>query len=371
LTREESPAVVVRVSRKVHAGLTLDVDFALARESTILFGASGAGKTTLLRLIAGLDRPDRGVVRVGEDVVFDAERRIRRPLRSRRVGMIFQDDLLFPHRNVAGNIRFGLARWARNEANARVAEVAALCGIGALLGRMPATLSGGERQRVGLARALAPRPRLLLCDEPVSALDLDSRFALLARLRAVQEAEAIPILSVTHGVDEALAFGSRLLLLDGGRIAADGPPLDVLTRSRVDGTAIRWSGFRNVFAATVEAHLDDDSATRVRLRDGPLLIISLVGAPPGTMITLEVGADEILLARGPIVGLSARNLLEGTVIRVVEHGREAEVMVRTGGLIWVVGVVHAAVESLGLKAGVEVWMIIKARSCRVLGGVRG
>ena len=146
--------------------------------------------------------------------------------------MIFQDDCLFPHLNVAANIRFGLKGWRRDQASARVAEVAALCGVEHLLERHPETLSGGERQRVGLARALAPRPRLLLCDEPVSALDLANRHALLERIRVVQRAEGIPMLYVTHSPAEAIALGSRLFLLDAGRIVAEGPPLDVLSAAR-------------------------------------------------------------------------------------------------------------------------------------------
>src|SRR4029077_20020033 len=134
---------------------------------------SGAGKTTLLRLIAGLDAPDGGRIRLGDAVLFDSGAKINQRLRDRRVGMIFQDDLLFPHLSVAANIRFGLKEQPRAQAESRLAEVAALCGVAALLDRRPETLSGGERQRVGLARALAPRPRLLLCDEPVSALDLE------------------------------------------------------------------------------------------------------------------------------------------------------------------------------------------------------
>ena len=362
-----SEACEIRLTKQVHPGLGLDVALTLGHTPTILFGASGAGKTTLLRLIAGLARPDRGFVRIGEDVVLDTDHKTYKPLKSRHVGMIFQDDLLFPHLDVAGNVRFGLARWANTEAARRVAEVADLCGIGNLLKRWPATLSGGERQRVGLARALAPRPRLLLCDEPVSALDLDARFALLARLRAIQEAEAIPVLAVTHGVDEALAFGTRLLLLDGGRIVADGPPLDVLAAPRPGSPPIRWVGLRNRFAATVEERLDDQAATRVRLDDGILLITSSSGAVAGASVIVEVGADEVMLSKGPIVGLSARNILPGRVVRVIGHGADAEVIVRVGGLDWMVGVVHAAVEALGLSEAVEVWIIVKARSCRIMG----
>ena len=209
----------------------------LGTECGVLFGASGAGKSTALRLIAGLERPTRGRVRLGSDVLFDSIRGIDRPLRNRRVGLIFQDDLLFPHLDVLGNVRFGLRGWDRTEADRRVEEVAALCGVGHLIGRNPTTLSGGERQRVGLARALAPRPRLLLCDEPISALDLSARDVLIDRLKAVQRAESIPVLYVTHSPAEAIALGSRLFLLAAGRLVDEGPPLDVLARSVGRGPA--------------------------------------------------------------------------------------------------------------------------------------
>ena len=182
----------VHLRHRIHPGLTLEVELRLGREVGVVFGPSGAGKTSLLRLIAGLTRPDSGRVRLGDDTLFDATRGIDRRLRDRRIGMIFQDDRLFPHLSVAANIRFGLKGWRREEADARSAEVAAMCGVERLMDRSPETLSGGERQRVGLARALAPRPRLLLCDEPVSALDLTNRHAMVRRLRDVQRAPRDP-----------------------------------------------------------------------------------------------------------------------------------------------------------------------------------
>jgi len=230
LTEPLPEGLDVHLVRRVHAGLTLDVSLRLGREIGVVFGTSGAGKTTLLRLIAGLTTPDAGHVRLARTTLYDAAQRISEPLRRRRVGMIFQDDWLFPHLSAAANIRFGLKGWPRHQAGARLAEVAALCGVEQLLDRQPATLSGGERQRVGLARALAPRPRLLLCDEPVSALDLPNRNALIERLRDVQRTLAIPMLYVTHSPAEAIALGSRLFLLEAGRIVAEGPPLDVLSR---------------------------------------------------------------------------------------------------------------------------------------------
>ncbi len=360
-----SGGLEVRLGHRVHPGLTLDVSFRLGSEPGILFGPSGAGKSTVLRLIAGLSRPDRGFVGLNGSVLFDSAAGVRVQLRDRRIGLIFQDDLLFPHLDVGRNVRYGLKSWGRRAADDRLATIAGLCEIGHLLGRRVATLSGGERQRVGLARALAPRPRLLLCDEPVSALDLDARQALIDRIKAVQRAESIPILYVTHSPAEAVALGSRMFLLSGGQIVAEGPPLDVLA-SRTSAESTGWNSIRNVFRATVEGQDPSGHSTTLGIVDGPSLVVPALDRPPGSLVTLAVGADEIVLSRGPIGVISARNLIEGTVDRVAPHGPEAEVVVRTGGVTWVVGVVPGAVDSLGLIAGVEVRMIIKARSCRVL-----
>lgn len=353
-----------RVVRKIHGGLTLDLTIRLGREIGVLFGPSGAGKTSALRSITGLERPDAGSIRLGDSVLFDSLRGIDEPLRRRRIGMIFQDDLLFPHLSVAANITFGLRRAGQAAREARLAEVAALCGVDHLLGRLPAALSGGERQRVGLARALAPRPRLLLCDEPVSALDLPNRHALLDRLRAIQTREGIPVLYVTHSPAEAIAVGSTLFYLERGGVIAEGPPLDVL--SSVGGRSfIRLEGVRNTFPARIEDHARDHGETRLRIDDGPILIVPFLDHPPGTPVLAEVRAEDILLARGPVAGLSARNLIAGVVERVVPHGREAEVVVRTGKAAWIASVIAPAVQQLSLSPGADVHMIIKARSCHV------
>jgi molybdate transport system ATP-binding protein len=359
---DDADGLEVKLAHRVHPGLSLDIGFRLGREIGVLFGLSGAGKSTILRLIAGLIRPDSGSIRLGRTSLLDSSKKIEVRLQRRQIGLIFQNDLLFPHLSVERNVRFGLDRWPRRDADARVSEVSALCGIGRLLDRDPAMLSGGERQRVGLARALAPRPRLLLCDEPVSALDLEARQALIDRIKRVQRSESIPVLYVTHSTDEALALGHRLFLLAGGRIVAEGPPLDVLA-SRASTESIR---LRNLFETVVEANSLEDQETTLRIIDGPLLVVPKREGRPGDRLRLVIDADEIVLAKGPIGAISARNLVEGTVERVVMHGLEAEVLVRTGRVIWVVGVVGSTVGSLGLIEGAEVRMIVKSRSCRIL-----
>ncbi len=341
----------VRVLHQVHSALVLDVSLRLGDEIGILFGASGAGKTTLLRLIAGLARPTLGHVELGGTTLYASKQRIDQPLRQRRISMIFQDDCLFPHLDVAANIRFGLKGWQRDLASARVAEVAALCGVEHLLERHTETLSGGERQRVGLARALAPRPRLLLCDEPVSALDLGNRHALLERIRVVQRAERIPMLYVTHSPAEAIALGSRLFLLDGGRIVAEGPPLEVLSTAR--SAALRsmaWEGICNVFPAAIAFHSPEQRATHLKLDGGPELIVPFLDRSLGTRAVVEVRADDILLARQPLGGLSARNQIAGVVERIIPHGPDAEAVVRTDKLSWIVSVVTPAVDAARARA---------------------
>jgi molybdate transport system ATP-binding protein len=362
-----SDVLDVRVVHRVHPGLTLDAGLRIGPEVGVVFGPSGAGKTTLLRLIAGLTRPDSGRIDLGDETLFDSARGIDRRLRDRRIGMIFQDDRLFPHLNVAANIRFGLKGWRRAEADARLAEVATMCGVERLMDRWPETLSGGERQRVGLARALAPRPRLLLCDEPVSALDLPNRHAMVRHLREVQRALAIPVLYVTHSVAEAVALGSRLFLMERGKFVADGPPLDVLAAARrSDDGSVPFEGVLNVFAARIEEHAPEQNATRLHLDDGPELVVSFLDRPPGSPLLVEIRADDILLARHPISGLSARNQIPGVVERIVPRGAEAEAVIRTGGLTWIVSLVASAVVQLGLASGAEVQIIVKARSCHVI-----
>lgn len=354
----------VDLVKSVHPSLRLDVSFELGAESGVLFGASGAGKTTLLRLIAGLARPDSGRLVLGGTVWFDGARRTSVPLRHRRIGMIFQEDLLFPHRDVAANIRFGLKGWGRPEAEERLRQVAGLCGVGHLLDRRPETLSGGERQRVGLARALAPRPRLLLADEPVSALDLPARHELVDRLRLIQRSESVPLLYVTHSPAEAVALGDRLFLLRDGKIEAEGPPLDVLASAR-GGQSEHLEDLRNVVHGTVDRQEPERGETHLRL-DGTVLVVPHHPGAPGDSVTVRVRADDILLAKEAPGGLSARNVLEGTVDRVLPRESDAEVLVRTGETVWIASVVRSAVTALGLEAGARVYLIIKARSCHVV-----
>ncbi len=360
----DDPVLLIDLTHRVHPGLNLQIQLRLGVERGVVFGTSGAGKTTLLRLISGLAHPDSGSIVLGERTLFDSSQHINVPLRERGVGFIFQDDLLFPHMNVARNIVFGLKDSTREQANGRLDEVSKLCGVEKLLERDPNTLSGGERQRVGLARALANKPKLLLCDEPVSALDMDSRHQLLGRLRSVQEAERIPLLFVTHSPSEAIVIGQTLFRLQAGAVVEKGEPFDVI--SHVQGSnGSRFASIYNFFVATLVESSRSEGSSVVRLADGTELVVHAPNNTIGEPVTVRIRADDVLLAVGEVQGLSARNILQGSVEKIVSSDGNAEVVVRTNKTAWIVSATEEAVKSLGLEPGSPVRLIVKARSCHV------
>jgi molybdate transport system ATP-binding protein len=198
-------------------------------------------------------------------------------------------------------------------------------------------------------------------------LDLANRHSLIERLRKVQQALAIPMLYVTHSPAEALALGSQLFLLDAGRIVAEGAPLDVLSKNHHESAGSNtWEDVRNVFPARTADQAPSTGASLLHLEDGPDLSVPFLDRPSGARVLIAVRADDILLSRQRLPGLSARNQIPGQVERIVRHGLEAEVIVRTGKLSWIVSVVDPAVEQLELVPGAAVHLIIKARSCQIL-----
>jgi molybdate transport system ATP-binding protein len=207
----------------------LDVEFGAPAGITALFGASGSGKTLTLRAVAGLVRPERGVISLGERRLFDSAAGIDVPTRLRRIGYVFQQSALLPHLSVEGNVGFGLQGWARGAREARISELLELVGLSEERGRRPGGLSGGEQQRVALARALAPRPDLLLLDEPFAALDLRVRRRLRDELRELHDATGVPMVLVTHDLAEVRQLAGWLVVYGNGRVLAAGPTSDLLS----------------------------------------------------------------------------------------------------------------------------------------------
>jgi molybdate transport system ATP-binding protein len=359
------------------SGFVLDVDFHAAPGFTILFGASGAGKTTLLDCIAGLFEADSGRIAIGEQAWFDRAAHIQVPVEKRKVGYVFQDLALFPHLTVEENVDYGLALLPRAERDRRIDAILGAFRIPSLKYRRPREISGGERQRVALARALVTDPVILLLDEPLAALDAATKARIIDDLRAWNLARRIPILYVTHSREEVFALGENVLVLDQGRIVAQGTPHQVLGAPRQE-TVAQLAGFENVLDATVEAvHPDRGTMTcflfqgkdpdqRKPLQREPVpLETPLVRAELGTTLRIGIRAGDILLAILPPVGLSARNVIPGVVLSV--ERRDAMISAQVNcGVVLEVHLTLAARESLRLEPGREVWLVIKTYSCHLM-----
>jgi molybdate transport system ATP-binding protein len=336
----------------------------------MLFGASGAGKTTLLECISGLLVPDAGRVAAGDAVFYDSDSRVNVPVARRRVAYVFQTLALFPHMSVEANISYGLSRSAAEPRRGAVDAIVDTFRIRHLRHRRPADISGGERQRTALARALVTDPRVLLLDEPLSALDVATKNAIIADLRAWNDAHRIPVLYVTHSREELFALGERVVALEQGRIAAAGLPQEVLQAPRRESLA-QAAGFENILDGTVMARHEETGTMTCRIGRGAQLEAPLGHAPVGDSVRIGVRAGDILLAIAPPQGLSARNVLPGKIVSLERRDVTVIARVRCGGdleagLEMEAHVTPGAQQSLNLTPGREVWLVIKTYSCHVL-----
>ncbi len=340
---------------------TLEVRWTVrAGEILTLYGPSGAGKSTTLRAIAGLVRPVEGRIVIGDQTVFDSSHSLWLPPHRRRVGYLPQHYGLFPHLTVERNVAFGLGRRGDEEASRRTWELLSMLQIEELADRYPADLSAGQQQRVALARALAPQPALLLLDEPFSALDQDLRRDLRRELKAVRDRTGVPIVLVSHDPADALALSDRVVALDGGRVVAEGSPVEVLERPASERLS-RLMEVENVLEGRVVEVAEADGTMTCDL-GGVLLVAPYAPLEVDEQVRIGLRAGDILVAVERPEGLSAQNALRGTVRSVQRRGFEAEVSVDCGRLFRA-EVTPRSVERLGLAPGKMVWLVIKSNSC--------
>lgn len=342
------------------ADFALDVALALPSQGvSALFGPSGCGKTTVLRALAGLERASGHVVFDGEAWQDDV-RRAFVPTHRRAIGYVIQEAALFPHLSVRGNLDYGLQRVPAAQRRIALERAVELLGIGALMARRTPTLSGGERQRVAIARALATSPRLLLMDEPLAALDAARKAEVLPYLDALHRELALPIVYVSHSIDEVARLADHLVLMQSGRVHAEGPVAEMLARLDLPLPFGEETGV--VLDAVVDqrdeawqlARLDaDGEACRFWSRDA--------GLPIGRRVRLRVLARDVSLAHTPQTGTSIGNQLRGTVEAIADgaHPAVALVRVRVGRCAIVAQLTRRSAHALELAPGLPVWAQVK------------
>ncbi|MDX6749657.1 molybdenum ABC transporter ATP-binding protein [Geminicoccaceae bacterium 1502E] len=338
----------------------LDIAFSVDRPGiTALFGPSGSGKSTTISAIAGLLRPAAGRIVVNGRVLLDTERGIVLPPRRRRLGYVFQDARLFPHLSVRSNLLFGWRRAGRPASRAEIDHLVELLGIGALLERRPGMLSGGERQRVALGRALLTAPEAVLLDEPLSALDHARKQEIMPYLERLRDEARMPMLYVSHAIDEVTRLADHMILLDGGRVAAAGAVSDVMARLDLFPLTGRFEAGA-VLETVVGRHDAADALSELEFAGGRL-VVPLVDAPPGARVRARVRARDVMLALHEPRDISANNILVAEVAGIrLDEGAFADVQLACGTTRLVARVTRRSVERLGLCPGLPIVAIIKA-----------
>ena len=346
--------------RLPRAGFALDIALSLpARGVSALFGPSGCGKTTVLRAFAGLERAAGRIALDGELWQDDAAG-VFVPTHRRALGYVIQESALFPHLDVRRNLDYGLKRIAPADRRIPLDQVIALLGIGALMDRRPDTLSGGERQRVAIARALATSPRLLLLDEPLAALDAARKAEVLPYLDRLHEELAIPVVYVSHAIEEVVRLAHHLVLMDAGRVVAAGAVADVM--ARLDLPTARGEGAGVVLDAVVAEHDQPWQLARLTVGGGDFSVWARDhGLPIGRAVRVRLLARDVSITRAPQTGTSIGNQLRGTVEAIAddEHPSLALVRVRVGASPVVARLTRRSAHALELTPGMAVWAQVK------------
>ncbi|MCK0137987.1 molybdenum ABC transporter ATP-binding protein [Aliiroseovarius sp. F47248L] len=336
---------------------TLDVKFNVPAGLTVLFGTSGSGKTSVIDAVAGLRRSASGRIVVGDQVLMDSAQNLHLPAHKRQLGYIFQDARLFPHMSVARNLDY--ARWVTGQAKNQLAfdRVVEMLGIGPLLPRRPARLSGGETQRVAIGRALLARPKLILADEPLAALDDARKGEILPYFERLRDESDVPILYVTHAATEVARLATTVVALEAGTVVRQGTAAEVL-----GDPSFRPGGVRDIGAvieARVTAHHPDD-LTELEAGGLPFLL-PYVDRAVGEKLRLRIAAQDVILSNSRPKGMSALNILPGTIADIqASDGPGAVISLDTAAGRVLARVTKRSVKAMDLHPGVTVFAVAKS-----------
>jgi molybdate transport system ATP-binding protein len=334
--------------RHLQGDFTLDVGFKAGGGVTALFGPSGAGKSSIVAAVAGLLKPAHGRVVLKGRVLTDTDAHVFVPAHQRRAGLVFQDARLFPHLRVQGNLLYGWRRAPDRADQSEIDRVIALLGLEGLLSRRPQSLSGGEQARVALGRALLASPDILLLDEPLASLDAARREEILPYLERLRDVSKVPMLYVSHAVDEVARLADQVVLLDKGRVTGQGGAATCL---------VGRSGLGAVIDAVVIGPRDD-GLTELSFDTGRL--VATAKAAPGARLRLRIKADDILIARVQPREISANNVLRVTVEQVEIKGDICDVVLSAGPSPLLARITAASAKRLALIPGLPVFAVIKS-----------
>ncbi len=346
-----------RVQARSH--FELDVDFELAAEGiTALYGQSGAGKSSILRCIAGLERHAHCTIRYGDAVWQSAQDKIFLPPERRSVAYVFQDNRLFPHLNVEGNLHYAHRR--RFAAHGPcIADVVAWFGLTSLLAHYPAHLSGGEARRVALARAALSAPQLMLLDEPLSGVDQSGKNDMLVAIRQLQQQLACPMLYISHHIDEVSQIADHLMLLEAGKIVSQGPLIELC--SRIDASLAHEQDAAAILHCRVVGSDADFALTEVSCGDEQRLFISNSQLQANQRVRIRVPARDVSIALSKPHDSSILNILQ-TQIDALEDTHSSRVLLRLkiGEQSLLARITRKSVQQLGLHVGMSVYAQIKS-----------
>jgi molybdate transport system ATP-binding protein len=346
----------VAAERRLEA-FALDARFQSAGRVTALFGRSGSGKTTRLNVIAGLVQPQRGRIAVDGEVLYDSAARLDVPVHRRRIGYVFQEDRLLPHLSVRQNLLYG-RRFAAGNGIAPDGVIE-LLGLGTLLERRPRELSGGEKQRVAIGRALLASPRLLLMDEPLASLDAPRKSEILYYVERLRDELRLPILYVSHSIEEVVRLADVVVLLSEGRVLDTGPVAEMAARMELRAYLGRFEGGAVVEATVAEQDLASGLA-RLDFQGGSLYAPD-VDALVGEKVRVRIRARDVSLATVRPQSISMLNVIAGTVAALGEPaGASVDVRVDAGGTDLIARITRRSVAELGLEPGRSVFALVKA-----------
>ena len=337
----------------------LDVAFSFGDRPgvTALFGPSGAGKSTVINAIAGLLKPEFGHVVLDGETLLDTTRAISVPARARRLGVVFQDTRLFPHLSVKANLIYGWQRAKEKGEASRLDSVASLLALEGLLDRRPRTLSGGEKSRVALGRALLMNPRALLLDEPLASLDAARKAEILPYLDRLVRETRIPMLYVSHSLDEVARLADRMVVIDKGRVVAEGSLFEVT--QRLDLIAGKELLPGAVLEARILGHDDAHDLTELTMA-GESLVVPRIDRAPGDTVRIRIDAPDVMLALSRPEGVSANNILPASVAAIEESGAHADIQLSLKEARLIARITRRSLERLALKPGVQVFAVIKS-----------